>query len=167
MPNVANTMHLIRRFGLFLFAALLGTSAFAAQPYKPGDVLTAFTVKDQHEQSYTFTPGPRTLIVSFTMGDGKDANGYFAGQPADFLRQHEALFIADIHGMPAIGRFFALPKMRKYPHRILLGDDEHLLDRYPVQDGKLTLLRLDPQARITAIEFIDAKKDLPAVFASK
>lgn len=161
-------MHLLRTLRLFAVAGLfLGASVFAADAYKVGDTLVTFTVKDQHDQPYTFVPGPRVVLVSFAMGVGKDANGYFAKQPADFLAQHQAVFIANIHGMPGIGRFFALPKMKKYPHRILLGDDEHLLDRYPVQEGKLTVLRLDAAAKITAVEFVDAEKNLPAVFASR
>ena len=161
-------MHLLRTLRLFAVAGLLlGASVFAADAYKVGDTLASFTVKDQHDQPYTFAPGPRIVLVSFVMGVGKDANGYFAKQPADFLAQHQAVFIANIHGMPGIGRFFALPKMKKYPHRILLGDDEHLLDRYPVQEGKLTVLRLDAAAKITAVAFVDAEKELPSVFASR
>jgi hypothetical protein len=157
----------LRRFTTLALLALSAACAHAAGLYKTGDDLVPFTVKDQNEQEFSFTPGPRTVIISFSMGVGKDANGYFAKQPADFLARHQTLFIANIYGMPAIGRFFALPKMKKYPHRILLGDDEHLLDRYPTQEGKLTVLRLDPSARITAIEFVDAEKELPAVFAAK
>lgn len=159
-------MHLLRTLRLFAVAGLLlAATAFAADTYKPGDTLTAFTVKDQHDQPYAFVPGPRIVLVSFVMGVGKEANGYFAKQPADFLAQHQAIFIANIHGMPGIGRFFALPKMKKYPHRILLGDDEHLLDRYPSQEDKLTVLHLDSAAKITAVEFV-AASNLPAVFAS-
>jgi hypothetical protein len=158
-------MHLLRRLATFALLALSVACAHAADAYKTGDALTPFTVKDQHEQAFTFTPG--LVIVSFSMSVGKDANGYFARQPAGFLAQNQTLFIANIYGMPAIGRFFALPKMKKYPHRILLGDDEHLLDRFPVREGKLTVLRLDPSARITAVEFVDAENELPAVFAAK
>ena len=157
----------LRRFTTLALLALSVGSAHAADLYQTGDALIPFTVKDQNEQAFTFAPGPRTVIVSFSMGVGKDANGFFAKQTADFLAKNQTLFIANIYGMPAIGRFFALPKMKKYPHRILLGDDEHLLDRYPTQEGKLTVLRLDPSAKITAVEFVDAEKDLPAVFAAK
>jgi hypothetical protein len=160
-------MHLLRRLATLALVAMSVACAHAAGFYQTGDALVPFAVKDQHDQPFTFTPGPRTVIVSFSMGVGKDANGYFARQPADFLAKNQSLFIANIYGMPAVGRFFALPKMKKYPHRILLGDDEHLLDRYPTQEGKLTVIRLDPSAKITAIEFVDAEKELPAVFAAK
>ena len=146
---------------LSLFVA---SNLFAAELYKTGDTLDVFTVKDQHEKEYTFSPGPRVFVVSFEMSTGKKANKWFAEKGADFLPQKQAVFLADIHGMPGIGRVFALPKMKKYPHRILLGDSENLLDRYPKQDDKLTVLNLDETARITAIEFVDPEKGLDSVF---
>ncbi|MFT3782702.1 MAG: hypothetical protein QM790_11865 [Nibricoccus sp.] len=145
-----------------LFAA---ATLFAAEPYKVGDAFETFTVKDQHEKEYTFSPGVRTLLVSFSMGAGKKANRWLEAKGADFLPQKNAIFLSDIHGMPAVGRVFALPKMRKYPHRILLGDSDHLLDRYPKQEDKLTVFRLDDTAHITAIDFVDPEKGLDAVFA--
>ena len=145
---------------------LLTATAWAAEPLQPGEALPAFSLKDQHEQPFTFAPGPRVVVVSFAMTSGKQANTFFALQPADFLAKKQALFIANIYGMPSIGRFFAIPKMKKYPHRILLGDDAHLFDRYPQHEGKLTVLHLDPLGKITTIEFVDAEKDLPALFAT-
>jgi hypothetical protein len=151
-------------FRSLVVTLLLTATAWAAEPLQPGEALPVFSLKDQHEQPFTFAPGPRVVVVSFAMTSGKQANAFFARQPADFLAQKQALFIANIYGMPAIGRFFALPKMKKYPHRILLGDDEHLLDRFPQQPGKLTVLNLDPLGKITAIAFVDAEKDLPTIF---
>jgi hypothetical protein len=153
-------MKLILSF-LSLFVA---TSLFAADPYKVGDKLDSFTVKDQHEKEFTFAPGPKTFVVSFEMSSGKKANKWFAEKGADFLPQKQALFLSDIHGMPGVGRVFALPKMKKYPHRILLGDAKDLLARYPKQDDKLTVFRLDETAHITAIEFVDPEKGLDSVF---
>lgn len=152
------------KYLLTLLALFVSATLFAADPYKVGDKLDSFTVKDQHEKEYTFAPGPRIFLVSLEMGTGKKANKWFAEKGADFLAQKQSIFLADIHGMPGVGRVFALPKMKKYPHRILLGDDKDLLTRYPKQDDKLTVLRLDETAHITAIEFVDPAKGLDAVF---
>lgn len=147
-----------------VLALFFVTSLFAGEPYKVGDTLDAFTVKDQHEKAFTFAPGPKTFLISFEMGTGKKANKWFAEKGAEFLPKQQALFLADIHGMPGVGRVFALPKMKKYPHRILLGDAKDLLARYPKQDDKLTVLHLDADAKITAIEFVDPEKGLDSVF---
>ncbi len=152
-----------------LTAALISlasaASALAAELYKVGDAFAPFTTHDQHEKPYTFAPGPRLVIVSFEMSEGKSANGFFAAKGATFLDAQKAVFIANIYGMPEIGRFFALPKMKRYPHRILLADAKTFLDRYPKQENKLTVLRLDEAGLVTAIEFIDPEKGLPALFA--
>ncbi|MDQ5981121.1 MAG: hypothetical protein QG602_4099 [Verrucomicrobiota bacterium] len=147
-----------------LFALVAGVSAFAGV-YQVGDTFETFTTKDQHDKAYTHERGTRLVIVAFAMSPGKAANAFYAKQPADFLGRHHAVFISNIHGMPGIGRAFALPKMRKYPHRILLADAEHFLDRYPTQEDKLTVLSLDEAGRITAIRFVDPAKELGSVFA--
>jgi len=153
-----------------LYCLLLSWGAVtlaAAQPLRVGDPLPGFTIKDQHEQEVAVEPGSsvRHLVVSFTMGTGKGANSYFENKGAGWLEEHEAAFVANIYGMPGIGRMFALPKMRKYPHRILLGDDEHLLTRYPEQKGKLTVFDLAADGRITAIRFLDPDRELDQLFA--
>ena len=149
-----------------LFAAALGAAESPAEPYKPGDVFETIAVKDQHEKDARISPGSGTkhLIVSFSMSTGKDANRYFENKGATWLDENEAVFLANIYGMPGIGRVFAMPKMKKYPHRILLGDDEHLLDRYPEQKGKLTVFDFNPDGTITAIRFLDPEKDLDKLF---
>lgn len=156
----------LRAFAV-LAALLLSATGFAQGKYKTGDTFAAFTTKDQHEQNYTYPGGARRVIVSFEMGSGKAANGFFEKQPADFLAKQQTVFIANIHGMPGIGRAFALPKMKKYPHRILLADAEGFLARYPEQEDMLTVIELDGKDVITAIRFVNPKKDLAAVFNGK
>lgn len=161
--------HLLRLLSLALLLPLALVQAADSPPdsYRVGDPITPFTIKDQHDQALLVSAaeGIRHVIVSFDMPTGRDANRYFEKRGAAFLPENDAIFLANIHGMPAIGRLFALPKMKKYPHRILLGDDEHLLDRYPAQDGKLTVLDLAPDGRITAVRFLDPEKDLDQLFA--
>ena len=151
---------------LFLLLALFISVpvAHAAEKYKKSDVLAPFTTKDQHDISYTLEPGIKLVVVSFEMGSGKAANAFFEKQPADFLTQNQAVFIANIYGMPGIGRMFALPKMKKYPHRILLADAEDFLARYPEKEDMLTVLRLDDKGVVQSVDFVDPKKGLPAVF---
>ena len=67
--------------------------------------------------------------------------------------------IANIYGMPGIGRFFAMPKMRKYPHRIMIADAEGLLDNYPQEDDVVTLFELDKEGEIKTISFWNPESD--------
>ncbi len=122
---------------------------------QPGDTLPVFTVQDQHEVEYTLADDVRYVIISFDMSSGKATNKFLEKQGKDFLPEHSAVFLSNIHGMPWIGRKFALPKMKKYPHRILLADSENLLEDYPKEEDKMTVLELTPDHKIVSIKFWD------------
>ncbi len=114
-----------------------------ADVYEKGSKVTEFQANDQHGNAFTFdAASTKYLLVSFDMETGKKANAALSAQGAEFLTKQNAVYVANIHGMPGIGRFFAMPKMRKYPHRIVLGDDANLLTPYPQQAGKVTVLTL-------------------------
>lgn len=151
-------------FALLALGVVSSLVAATPEKYRVGDAFAAFTTKDQHDQPYTYANGVRLVIVAFEMGAGKAANAFFEKQPATFLDSHHAIFISNIHGMPGIGRMFALPKMKKYPHRILLADAPDFLVRYPAQEDLLTVLTLDERGAITAIRHVNPKKDMASIF---
>ena len=114
-----------------------------AAPYAVGTKVESFTAKDQHEKSFTFKPAEtRFLLVSHDMETGKKANAALTALGKDYLPAKNAVYVANIHGMPGIGRMFAMPKMKKYAHRIILGDDEELIAKFPEQKDKVTVLKL-------------------------
>lgn len=164
MPHLAR--NLLTLALLPFFAAALSAADAPAETYAVGDAFTAFSVKDQHEKDARVSPalGTRHLVVSFSMGTGKAANRFFEKKGAAWLDDNQAVFLANIYGMPGIGRMFALPKMQKYPHRILLGDDEHLLDRFPEQKGKLTVFDFNADGTISGIRFLDPDDELGQLF---
>jgi hypothetical protein len=149
-----------------LVSLVFAGAAQAAETYKVGDTLAAFEVKDAKEVGYTYEPGKLSyLIVSYEMSPGKAVNKYLSAKPADYLEKHQAAFMANIYGMPGIGRFFALPKMAKYDHRILLADSETLLTRHPAKDGLVTVFSFDSKGVITSIRELDPAKELDGLFA--
>jgi len=152
--------------GLAVFA-LCAAAAQAAETYKVGEVLAAFEVKDAKDGVFAYEPGKLAwLVVSYEMSPGKAVNGYLEKKPADYLETKRAAFMANIHGMPAIGRFFALPKMKRYPHRILLADSETLLERHPVKEGRVTVFSFDAKGAITGIRHLDPEKELDELFSA-
>lgn len=118
-----------------------------------GDSVPAISAKDQHGVDYTFTNGTKYLLIAVEMGPATTANHKIAAQGAGFLEKHDAVYLMDIHTMPSIGRFFALPKMRKYPERIILIDAPHVLDWVPVKTGCLTVLALTSTGHIKHIGY--------------
>ena len=149
-----------KTFKILLLASLFaGTSLVNAKTLEKGDSFPITKSLDQHEKEYVVSADTRYVAVSFTMSDGKKANKYFEKKGKDFLPQKKAVYIANVHGMPGVARVFAMPKMRKYPHRIMLADEEGLLDPLPQEKNKITVFELDTDNRIVSISFWDPSDD--------
>jgi hypothetical protein len=121
--------------------------------YEVGESVSPFQAKDQHEKNFTFDPlSTRFLLVSHDMDAGKSANSALDKIGPKSLAQRKVIYIANIVGMPSIGRMFAFPKMKKYSHQIILGDDADWISKFPAQEGKVTVLSLTG-GKITSIRF--------------
>ena len=131
---------------------LLWSSAHAAQ-LAVGDAVPSFSVKDQHGMKFVFTNGTQFLLVATERACGTSANHKLADQGAGFLEKYQAVYVMDIHTMPGVARLFALPKMRKYPQRIVLVDSAETLAWVPVQPGRVTVLALTLEGRVQKISY--------------
>jgi hypothetical protein len=135
-----------------IFAGALNSSA---QMYDKGTTITAFQAKDQYDQPYAFdAKATRYLLVSLDMETGKKANAALTALGKDYLPTKHAVYMANIQGMPAIGRMFAIPKMKKYAHRIILGDDAALIAHFPESKGKVTILTLS-EGKVKEVSYWD------------
>ena len=135
-------------------SCLLGISA-SATPLAVGDPVPAFSAKDQHGKEFVFTNGVQFLLIAQERASGTSANKKLVEQGAGFLEKHQAVFVMDIHTMPSVARLFAMPKMRKYPQRIVLVETAGTLAWVPVQPGRLTVLAVTPAGHIQKISFWD------------
>ncbi len=103
MKTILNTKSLAA-----LLALALGALCAHAEPYVKGSTVKVSSAKDQHEQAYTFdAKTTRYLLVSHDMETGKKANGALSALGKDHLSNKKAVYIANIHGMPGVGRMFA------------------------------------------------------------
>jgi hypothetical protein len=144
---------LIKKATALIAATLLGTAISFAAPYATGQKVESFQAKDQFEKEYTFKPSEtRYLLVSHDMETGKKANAALDALGKDYLPGKKAVYVANIHGMPGIGRMFAMPKMKKYSHRIILGDDANLIAKFPEEKGKVTVLAIS-DGKVTSIKY--------------
>lgn len=65
--------------------------------------------------------------------------------------------------MPSlIAKFFALPKMKKYPFSVLLVDEEQT-KKFSKQDDKITIYRVN-EGKITSVNYITNEAELAKVF---
>ncbi len=118
-----------------------------------GQAVPAFSAQDQFGKDFKFAAGLHFLLLGFDMSTGKAANLKLADLGPGWLEKHGAVYVLDIHTMPAIARVFALPKMRKYPHRIILAETEILLAPFPRQPDRITVLVLTADGKIKEIRY--------------
>lgn len=140
-------------FLLGILALVLSCHLAGAGELAVGDAVPAFSAKDQFGKDFKFEPGLKFLLLGFEMGTSKEANHKLSDLGAGWLEAHDAAYVLDIHSMPAIGRFFALPKMRKYPQRIILGEDDTMLAPFPRKPERITVLVLAADGKIREIRY--------------
>lgn len=133
-------------------ALILASAAFAVE-LTVGDAVPVFAAQDQFGKDYKFQPGVHFLLLGFDMSAAREASQKLADLGPAWLEKHGVVYVMDIHTMPSIARVFALPKMRKYPERIILAEDKHLLDPFPRRPDRLTVLILAPDAKIQEIRY--------------
>lgn len=150
---------LFRQAIILLSTAIASVGIVCAAPYAAGDKVDAFSAEDQHGNAFTLKPAQTNfLLVTHDMKTGKKANGFLTHVGPENLKRDKLVYLANIHGMPGIGRFFALPKMRKYSHTIILGDDPDLIAKFPEEDGKVTVLKLR-RGKVVSVKYWDPTAD--------
>lgn len=126
-----------------------------ADPYSIGSKIESFSAKTQHDKDFTLKPADtRFLLVTHDMETGKKANAVLTTMGLENLTNKKVVYLANIHGMPGVGRMFALPKMRKYSHTIILGDDAALIAKFPEVKNKVTVLKLSG-GKVTSVKYWD------------
>ena len=113
-------------------------------------------------KKHTLKVMPKTVIMAFEKGTGATVNEYLAAQGKGYLAKHKAAFVADISLMPKfITESFALPKMRKYPHTVLLIQDEMVGLKFPGEEEKITVMKFRGNF-LTQIRYVTTAAELKA-----
>jgi len=122
--------------------------------------LQTLSLEDAFEKKVSIPNGTKRIIVSFDKKGNALMSEYLNEQPKGFLDTHNAVYIGDIHKMPAIITYmFARPKMKKYNFTIFLYQGEDLASFVPYEEEKVTVLIVDESGNITETFFTkDAKK---------
>lgn len=126
---------------LLLGLALLAGSA---QALETGERLAPWTLNDQFERPYTLDNQLRILLVARSMDGAKLLGAALDGRPKGYLEARQALFVADISGMPSlIGKLFAIPTMRDYSYRVLLDREAQVVPQYAAPEQGVLWLQLE------------------------
>jgi hypothetical protein len=85
----------------------------------------SFTLPDQFDKAHTLDDTVTKLIFVSSKSTGHMVKSYLKEKPADFLKKHHTLFVADISPMPVVIRnTFALPDLKKQHYSVLLIYDK-------------------------------------------
>ena len=143
----------------YIFIIMMFITSLSANDYFQNGKLQTFTLPDQFEKIHTVDKSVRTIIVTFEKSTGADMNSFLNEQQPDFLQKHNAVFVANISKMPSlITKLFAMPKMKKYKHTILIINDEEN-HQFLYQKDKITVYTLD-KGVVTSIDYVDTVQDV-------
>ena len=139
--------------------AACGSPAPPPSPYGAGSVLPSASLEDQFGAVHSLDESLRLVLFSRDMEGGALLREVLAQHP-DALARLQAVYVADISGMPSlIANTMAIPRMRGRPYPTLLDRDGGVTAAFPSEPGKATLLRLE-QRRIQAVLHVDSVSQL-------
>ena len=130
------------------FAAI--SLAARADVYKAGDSLIGFSAPDQHGTVVTFRAGDARAILF----DTPAATG--ASQPSpdpDRFAKNHVLPVVNISDLSFLKHKVAQTRMAAKTYPLLVVDNKSIAERFPVEQGKFTVLFLNERGVITDIRF--------------
>lgn len=156
--------HQAKKFSLkLIFSFSLLVNSLLAQGFNLNEKIEHFSLPDQFNKMHTISEKTETIIVSFEKDTGKMVNEFLESKQPDFLKNHHAVFIANISGMPSIiTKLFALPKMQDYKHTILLIYNEN--DKRFIQKDEVSTIYSLKDGVIKSVNFVKNKEDLEKIF---
>lgn len=129
----------------------LGVAAETAV-LRPGDTLPTFKLNDQHDKPYPIPANSRVLLVTADKTSGELAHEVLKDIPQPEQERRGIVYLADLSGMPSfITRMFALPKMRDYEYRMMIGFEPEQTAMLPRVADAVTVIELDA-GRIKSVE---------------
>lgn len=128
---------------LIIFTWMIMSQFFLfATELTQGKKLVEFPLSDQHGHDYNLLDTEKYLLISYDMKLSKKWHVYLSENP-DFLTQNKISYITDITPMPKlITQLFAGPKMKKYPFKILLVDNDRFSSLFKNYEGKFSLFKI-------------------------
>lgn len=125
-----------------LFITVLTVVSLIANEVKTDTKLRVFVLADQFGAYHTVDRHVKTIIVSSQKDISAEINSFLASKSSTYLKDRDAVYIANISKMPAIiTKMFAMPKLKEFKHKILLINDE-TDKRFTTKDEKITVYKL-------------------------
>lgn len=131
---------------------LLHAVAWAAA-LQPGAVFPSIDLKDQHDKPVAIAPETKLVFFASEMGGSRLMTKTLDALPPATLKDRNAVYIADITGMPAIfTTIVAMPRLQKAAYPVALIRDARQGASLPRKPGAVTVLKVDA-GKISSVEF--------------
>jgi len=162
-------------FALLSVLVFLGCSSKSASDVEiesklvVNNSLEKLALSDQHAKPTPITKETQKIIFAFSKDVGHDCNDFLATKDANFLAEHNAMFVADVSAAPSMIRsMFIMPGLRDFEHTILVIDEEEISNKYKIADKaeKIVLVSLE-NFIITKIEYLDTVQEIEANLQQK
>jgi NADPH-dependent ferric siderophore reductase len=125
----------------------------AAAVLEAGAALPSINLKDQHEKPVTIAPDTKLVFFAAEMGGSRLMTKALGTLPPTALKDKNAVYIADISGMPAIfSTIVALPRLQKVGYTVGLIRDSKDGASLPRKPGTVTVLKVDA-GKVSAVDF--------------
>lgn len=142
----------------YAIALLIGLLPLLASALETGERLAPWTLLDQYDQPYSLNADTHILLVARDMDGAKLVKAALADTPKGYLEARDAVFVADIQGMPVlVSKLFAIPAMRDYSYRVMLDREGRVASRYPGQAGQVLWLQVNDGVLVSQQVFADAQ----------
>lgn len=155
-----------KRLGILLTALLsltLYSSLCSADRLKPGDRLARVEFQDQFDHPHELDDQINLVFFAKSKQAGSTMTDILADVSADRFRELNAVYIADISGMPSlVTRLFVLPRMRDIAPPILLVRESGKVAWLPRKEEKVTVIKLSG-GKVDHISFTDDEVTLKTI----
>jgi len=134
-----------------------------------GKSLSDLKLNDQNEKPRTISKETKIVFFSFSKPTGHACNDFLESKPANFLQEHNALYVADVSAAPSlIKKMFILPDLKDLKFPILLINDDKLSAEFSkgMDKEKIVVVTLD-NGTIVKIQNVADTKALAAIFNQK
>ena len=134
-----------------------------------GKSLSELKLNDQNEKPQTISKETKIVFFSFAKPTGHACNDFLESKPANFLQEHNAIYVADVSAAPSlIKKMFILPDLKDLKFPILLINNDKLSAEYSkgMNKDKIVVVHLDNE-KIVSIENLADTKALDTLFHTK
>lgn len=150
----------------FLFPQILLTLLLA--PYwawsgiEEGRELSSTPVPNVRGKTIDLAEGPARLFVGFELSALNKSDKQVKNAGENLTGEHgRAVFLSHKSIYPSIIRGFAISQMKKCPHEMVVLETRDFLDQVPRQKGKITIVTVGENGRVTKLQFWDPGTPVP------